>query len=834
MDGINTDLSLKKWTDHSRTESEWWGDCLNTSDEEGKQAHYAQHMGLDKFNVYDKKRAFGVKYDMLGKSILDIGGGPASLLLKCVNVGRALIIDPCTWPQWVMDRYEAAGIEYRPEKAETAQLTEVFDEVWLYNTLQHVWNPEQIIKLALRHARLIRVFEWIETAATPGHPHVLTEQFLNQCFDAAGEVKNLQWAGYPMPSYVLCKRTSLPQIARLTAQPECDITVTITSTGRFNLLTRTIDSLMKTIGRPVKVIISDDSQDSEQHRLILAEYGGISGFDVYIQDENIGQAKNLDFLYGLVDTPYLFHCEDDWEFGETGYIEDSLDILAECPDVCIIGMVKDSNFERLGAVGAERQTARGTVFYNHPRWRIDEQHDWWHGWIGSPHLMRRRDCATLGSFQQAPTEAAFDRDVFANSGMKSVWLEEQYCEHIGAGRSTLSGKPTRAWSVASTNDEHPTFRFHLLGLAHVPTHRDVYCCAYTQKVVKLSKMLKSLGHTVFLYAGEGSDADCDEFIQVVSDADRKACYGDYDWHSGFFKHDGKDAAYQTFNTNAIPAIKDRQQPGDFLLCTMGTYQKPIADALTDIRVVESGIGYRGVFADRRVFESYAWMHYIYGLTRQNDGSWYDAVIPNYFELADFPFQADKEDYALYMGRIVRRKGVDVAVQVTRELGIPLIMAGQGTLKNEVEGLDIRDSHVKFLGSVGPEERKRLMGAAKVAFVPTYYIEPFGGVAVEAMLCGTPVICSDWGAMSETVLDGITGYRCRTFDDFVRALANIDDIDPHACREWAEKNYSTGRVRWQYQAYFEQINDLSRKGWYELHDRGNHDRYRRYHPSDGKV
>jgi hypothetical protein len=210
------------------------------------------------------------------------------------------------------------------------------------------------------------------------------------------------------------------------------------------------------------------------------------------------------------------------------------------------------------------------------------------------------------------------------------------------------------------------------------------------------------------------------------------------------------------------------------------------------------------------------MHFIYGLTGQHNGSWYDAVIPNYFDPADFSYQPDKEDYALYIGRLVKRKGVEVAVQVTRELGIPLVIAGQGSLKNEVEGLDIQEPHVEFVGSVGPKQRCELMGGAQMAFAPTYYIEPFGGVAVEAQLCGTPVLTTDWGAFSETILHGVTGYRCRTFDDFCWAADNAHRIKPGDCRYWALQNYSMNRIQWMFQEFFTKVADIGRGGWYEPH------------------
>ncbi len=377
------------------------------------------------------------------------------------------------------------------------------------------------------------------------------------------------------------------------------------------------------------------------------------------------------------------------------------------------------------------------------------------------------------------------------------------------------------------------FQFHLLGLAHLPTHRNYSACAYTQKVIKLSSMLKALGHHVVFYGGECSEIECDEFVQVLSTAERLACYGDYDWRREFFRHDGNDMAHRLFNRRAISAIRGRQQPGDFLLCPMGTYHKPIAGAVKDLWVVEPGIGYEGVFSCYRVFESYAWMHFIYGLTRQPDGRWYDAVIPNYFDPSDFPFQEEKAGYALFIGRVVKRKGVEVAVQVTKALGIPLVIAGQGSLRNENEGLDIQDSHVEFLGSVGPEERAELMGRAMLVFAPTYYVEPFGGVAVEAQLCGTPVLTTDWGAFSETVLHGVTGYRCRTFDDFLWAAQNVDRIQPANCRSWAIQNYSMDRVQWMYHEYFARVADLGRDGWYEQHpERRELNWLRRFFPEPG--
>lgn len=357
-------------------------------------------------------------------------------------------------------------------------------------------------------------------------------------------------------------------------------------------------------------------------------------------------------------------------------------------------------------------------------------------------------------------------------------------------------------------------RFHLLGLAHLATHRKNSACAYTQKVVKLAKIIKNHGHTLFFYGVEGSDTLCDDFIQVSSEDILHQTYGDYDTSREFFRHDPRDLAHRTFNQHAIEAIKERRQNGDILLCPMGNYQQPIAEA-TGLLTVESGIGYTGVFSSHRIFESYAWMHYVYGLLNQDDGVWYDAVIPNYFEVEDFPYQPQKQDYLLYLGRIISRKGVQVASDVAKATGNRLYIVGQGSLDNPAEGLALNsEKHIQYLPAVGPVERARLLGEAKAVLMPTYYLEPFGGVNVEAQLCGTPVITSDWGAFPETVLHGITGYRCRVFEEFCWAVKNIHRIRPRDCRNWAAANYSLERIGRMYEEYFQRVHRLFGRGWYE--------------------
>lgn len=176
---------MTDWQRAQAWEKDWHGNCVNKVGGEWHQVQtIAPKMGLVRVVNIERTHVF----DLKGKSVLDIGGGAASLLLKCVNV-RGKVVDPLQFPDWVYARYDCAGIEWEVKKGEDVDETD-YDEAWIYNTLQHVENPKRVIDNARRAGKLVRMFEYINIPVCPGHIHRLKESDLNKWLGGEGKVED--------------------------------------------------------------------------------------------------------------------------------------------------------------------------------------------------------------------------------------------------------------------------------------------------------------------------------------------------------------------------------------------------------------------------------------------------------------------------------------------------------------------------------------------------------------------------------------------------------------------------------------------------------------------
>lgn len=336
---------------------------------------------------------------------------------------------------------------------------------------------------------------------------------------------------------------------------------------------------------------------------------------------------------------------------------------------------------------------------------------------------------------------------------------------------------------------------HILSNSESPVHINNRIDPFSAAIVKFIDNMQILGWKCIHYGIVGCEVSCEAVICLPEI---------YNSHLTNVK---------LYNEAAAKEIAKRKSSGDLIMCFHGWENKIAAEANSDLPIVEPSIGYstKAVFAPYRVFASYATMHMYYG---ERDmlmtPSWYDAVIPNAFIPAEFEFSDKKKDYLLYFGRVVESKGINVAIQATKETNQRLIIAGPGTLSDL--GYAAVPEHVTCVGLCELDQRRILMRDARAIIGPTYYVEPFGNMVAEGYFSGTPAITTDWGGFTETVVQGVTGFRCREFKEFVEAINNIDKIDPAVCRQWAMDNYSEDVVHKKFDNYFKKIlaSDFYRK------------------------
>jgi len=335
------------------------------------------------------------------------------------------------------------------------------------------------------------------------------------------------------------------------------------------------------------------------------------------------------------------------------------------------------------------------------------------------------------------------------------------------------------------------YTIHLLSLPHTQTTGDYSWCAFTSLVINMATMMTHEGHKVILYAGEENEAECAELV-TCSIKPKTNDFFVPPWTYEYFK---------PMNDKIIEEMSKRIHDGDLILQST-SLQSVVAEAFPHNISMEYAIGYGGCKSPCRVFPCEAWRHEIYGrdaAARGEDihtvtGYSSDVVIPHMFNVSQFPEGKGDGGYLLFVGRLGGMKGEQVAVETSKRTGIPLKLIGPGTPPNYGE----------YLGVKKPKERAELMGGAIAVIAPSMFPEPFNMVAVESQLCGTPMITTDWGGFTETVENGLSGYRCSTLDEFEQAVWDCKKLDRKKIRQRAIKMYSLEAIGPQYTKFFHRL------------------------------
>ncbi len=179
---------------------------------------------------------------------------------------------------------------------------------------------------------------------------------------------------------------------------------------------------------------------------------------------------------------------------------------------------------------------------------------------------------------------------------------------------------------------------------------------------------------------------------------------------------------------------------------------------------------------------------------------YSATIHHGIETSKFPFSPDSRGYLLFFGRIHHHKGVFESIQVAKQAGKKLIIAGiiqdEAYFKEKVEPY-IDGETVDYIGSVYADNKSKVLGEADGLLHLINFDEPFGLSMVEAMACGTPVIAMRRGSIPEVIEDGKTGFIVENIEEAAEAVGKLANINRGDCRNRVEKQFSVTRMAQEY-------------------------------------
>jgi len=189
-----------------------------------------------------------------------------------------------------------------------------------------------------------------------------------------------------------------------------------------------------------------------------------------------------------------------------------------------------------------------------------------------------------------------------------------------------------------------------------------------------------------------------------------------------------------------------------------------------------------------------------------DANWVD-TIHHGLASSDSLFGEKPGDYLALVGRMTWEKGVEEAIDLARRTGIPLKIAGKAHERDEQEMLDravkpaVADGVAEFMGELQPNDRDALIAGALATVMLGSWPEPFGLVAIESMVAGTPVIGRRAGGLTETVQHGQSGFLVDDLTEAEAAVERVADLDRAEIRRYALEHFSPERMIDRYEAVY---------------------------------
>lgn len=221
---------------------------------------------------------------------------------------------------------------------------------------------------------------------------------------------------------------------------------------------------------------------------------------------------------------------------------------------------------------------------------------------------------------------------------------------------------------------------------------------------------------------------------------------------------------------------------------------------------------------------------------------YISTIHHGIDLDQFTYRPNPGKYLLFFGRIHPDKGTREAIEIARQAGRQLVIAG---IIQDQEYYDrwvkpcLDGDRVVYAGSADPEQRDQLLGNAYALLHPINFDEPFGLSVVESMACGTPVVAFSRGSLPELIQDGQNGWLVSDIEEAVEAVKKVNQLDRARCRAIVQERFTVERMVDDYLEVYQRVLEVSQQenrrpwGYYMVLSDASDHKIKRIHVSPGQ-
>lgn len=219
------------------------------------------------------------------------------------------------------------------------------------------------------------------------------------------------------------------------------VSVVITSYNRFDLLKHTVESFNAVNTYPIeKFIIIEDSASQQMYEAIENLISSrqdplVKQYHFIFNEKNMGQVESIDIAYSRVETPYVFHSEDDYDFYRPGFIENSLKVLEAKRDIMQVWIRRMDDTTGHPIIN-DVHYADGQPYY------VLGSHQEWYGFCFQCGLRKMSAYERIKPFAQWSPKTDFPAQreckigiAYHKLGYKAAILPEGYARHTGFGRS---------------------------------------------------------------------------------------------------------------------------------------------------------------------------------------------------------------------------------------------------------------------------------------------------------------------------------------------------------------------------------------------------------------